>query len=217
MFLKVKNALKRIKTEISRNLFRLKHIFHPLKYPRNPDNKVYIHLGCGEINSSEFINVDSRFFPHIHHVGGVNSLPFFKNDFADLIYASHILEHIPMNKLEDILLEWRRVLKSGGILRIGVPDFDTILQIYKDNDNDINFIWRPLMGGQDYDKNFHFAVFNKKYLSAILTKCGFTNIRTWEKSKIQNHNFDDWTSIDYKINGIVYPISLNIEAIKQIE
>ena len=78
MFLKIKNVLKRIKVKISRNYFRIKYIFHPLNYPRNLDNKVYIHLGCGEINSPEFINVDGRFFPHIHHVSEVNNLSFLK-------------------------------------------------------------------------------------------------------------------------------------------
>jgi predicted SAM-dependent methyltransferase len=214
MLLKVKNIIKRIKNHFLQKYYSVKHKISSPKYPKNIDNKVYIHLGCGEINSPEFINVDGRFFPHIHHISDVNNLPFFKNDFADLIYASHILEHVPMIKQEEILLEWRRILKIGGTLRIGVPDFDTILKIYKDNGNDINLIWKPLMGGQDYEKNFHFAVFNKNYLSAILTKCGFHDIRTWEKSKIKNHDFNDWTSSKYEVNHKNYNISLNIEATK---
>ena len=214
MLLKAKNIINRIIKHSLTEYYRIFYNISPPKYPKNKDNKVYIHLGCGEINSPEFINVDGRFFPHIHHVSDVNSLPFFKNDFADLIYASHILEHVPMIKQENILLEWKRVLKVGGTLRIGVPDFDTILQIYEENGNDINLIWKPLMGGQEYEKNFHFAVFNKKYLSAILTKCGFHDIRTWEKSKIKNHDFDDWTSSKYEVNNKNYKISLNIEAIK---
>ncbi len=214
MLLKIRNMFKKIKTKIIRNYFKLKHKISPLNYPQNPDDKVYIHLGCGEINSPEFINVDGRFFPHIHHVSEVNNLSFFNNDFADLIYASHILEHIAMSSLEDVLIEWKRVLKMGGTLRIGVPDFDTILQIYKENKNDINSIWQPLMGGQEYDKNFHFAVFNKNFLINILTKCGYRKVKTWDVVTVKNHNFDDWTSLNYEVNGKIYPISLNIEAIK---
>lgn len=214
MLLKIRNIFKRIKTELIRNYFKLKNKISPLNYPKNPDDKVYIHLGCGEINSPEFINVDGRFFPHIHHVSEVNNLSFFNNDFADLIYASHILEHIPMINLEFTVLEWKRVLKVGGILRIGVPDFDTILQIYNDNNCNINFIWRPLLGGQEYGKNFHFAVFNKNFLTEILKQCGFQNIRTWEAEKVKNHNFEDWTSLKYEVNGKIYQISLNIEATK---
>ena len=214
MSLKIKNLLKKITTEILRNYFKIIYNVFPRHYPQNPGNKVYIHLGCGEINSPEFINVDGRFFPHIHHRSGVNNLPFFKNDFADLIYASHVLEHTPMIKLEKILLEWKRVLKVGGTLRIGVPDFDAILRIYNDNNNDVNLIWRPLMGGQEYNENYHFAVFNENFLADLLRNCGFTDIRTWEPGKVENHNFDDWTSLKYEVNGKIYPISLNIEATK---
>lgn len=211
---KIKNIFKRIKIKTLKTYFRLIRKVYPLKYPQNVDSKIYIHLGCGEVNSPEFINVDGRFFPHIHHISEVNNLPFFKNDFADLIYASHILEHIPVINLEDTLLEWKRILKVGGTLRIGVPDFDTILQIYKDNNNDIKSIWKPLMGGQEYKKNYHFSVFNKNYLTELLIKCGFSNIQLWEPERVKNHNINDWTSMKYEVNGKIYPISLNIEASK---
>ena len=214
MLLKIKNKLKKVTKVILQNYSRIIYKISPLHYPQNSGNKVYIHLGCGEINSPEFINVDGRFFPHIHHRSGVNKLPFFRDNFADLIYASHVLEHTPMINLETILLEWKRVLKVGGTLRIGVPNFDTILRIYNDNNNDINLIWRPLMGGQEYRENFHFSVFNKNFLAQLLVKCGFNNVRNWEPGEVANHNFDDWTSLKYEINGKIYPISLNIEATK---
>lgn len=194
--------------------FRIKYKFVRPAYPKNPDNKVLVHLGCGEINSPEFINIDTRYFSHIHHVHDVCNLPFFKANFADLIYTSHTLEHVPIPQLKEVLLEWRRVLKKGGVLRIGVPNFDTILSIYKDNNNSIDAIWRPLMGGQDYLQNFHFAVFNKNYLEKLLKECGFEVIREWNPNEVDYHNFEDWTSVKYEVNGKTYPISLNLEATK---
>jgi predicted SAM-dependent methyltransferase len=214
MIEKIKYYFTKIHFFVLQIFYRIKLFLLPKHYPNNSDSKVLIHLGCGEINSPEFINVDGRFFPHIHHVSEINRLPFFKNDFADLIYASHILEHIPMVKLEIVLLEWKRVLKYGGILRIGVPDFDTIIKIYKDNQNDINAIWQPLMGGQEYMKNFHYAVFNLKFITDLLIKCGFRNVNLWDPEKVEYHKFNDWTSLKYEVKGIVYPLSLNVEAIK---
>ncbi len=64
-------------------------------------------------------------------------------------------------------------IKKGWDFTYWRPRFYCILQVYKDNKNDINSIWQPLMGGQEYDKNFHFAVFNKNFLINILTKCGY--------------------------------------------
>ena len=209
----IKTTVKKIVLRLSYFIMYVRLKIFPAKYPVNTENKIYIHLGCGEVNSPEFINVDSRPFAHIHHVSNVTKLHFFKDGFADLIYASHILEHLRMSELETILLEWKRVLKKGGLLRLGVPDFDTILKIYSDNNNLIESVWRPLLGGQDYPENFHFAVFNKEYLSELLLKVGFTKVREWDPNNVDHHNFDDWTSIDYVVNKKVYKISLNIEAI----
>lgn len=205
---------KKILIELKIHYYKFKFIFIKPAYPVNQDSKVHIHLGCGEINSPEYINVDSRPFPHIHHIHDVCELSIFKNEFADLIYASHTLEHVSMLKLTQVLCEWKRVLKKGGILRIGVPNFDTISNIYKDNNHNIEAIWMPLMGGQEYPNNFHYAVFNNNYLTGLLLKCGFTEVREWDPEFVDNHKFDDWTSAKYEVNGKIYPISLNLEAVK---
>lgn len=210
----MKEKLKKIINVVISTFYYIQlHLFKK-KYPLNPNNRVYIHLGCGEINSSGFINVDKRPFSHIHHVHDVTYLPFLKENFADLIYASHILEHLPVNKLESVLLEWKRVLKKGGVLRLGVPNFDTILAIYKDNYDSIESIWQPLLGGQDYPENFHYSIFNQKYLTELLRKVGFSEVKEWNAKEVNNHNFYDWTSVKYEINKKEYLISLNLEAIK---
>ena len=38
------------------------------------------------------------------------------------VFTSHMFEHIPHVKLEEILLEFNRVLENDGILRILTPD-----------------------------------------------------------------------------------------------
>jgi predicted SAM-dependent methyltransferase len=200
--------------ELKIHYYKFKFIFFKPAYPVNHDSRTYIHLGCGEINSPEYINVDSRPFPHIHHQHDVCELSIFKDEFADLIYTSHTLEHVSMLKLTQVLYEWKRVLKKGGILRIGVPNFDAIINIYKDNNQNIDAIWMPLMGGQEYPNNFHYAVFNKNYLTGLLLKCGFSEVSEWNPVVVENHNFEDWTSVKYEVNGKIYPISLNLEAVK---
>jgi len=211
---KLKRLILNILKAFILQLYKIKRILFPYKYPDNPNNEVLIHLGCGEINSPEFINVDSRFFKHIHHIGKVQFLPFFKNDFADLIYTSHTLEHIPVTELHGTLSEWKRVLKPNGTLRISVPDFDKIISIYNDNENSIDSIWKPLLGGQEYKENSHYAIFNKSYLTKLLLDAGFKNVRVWDPDKVSHHNFTDWASILLEINNKKYPISLNLEAVK---
>ncbi|MHB8904519.1 MAG: class I SAM-dependent methyltransferase [Melioribacteraceae bacterium] len=210
----MRKVVKHITNKIYNIFYFIKNILIPYQYPKNQNGEIFIHLGCGEINSKEFINVDSRFFPHIHHISQVQKLPFFPDNYADLIYTSHTLEHIQMLDIKDVLVEWKRVLKPGGILRISVPDFDKILTVYTSNDNSIEVIWKPLMGGQEYKENSHYSVFNYNYLEKMLIGSGFQEIRNWDPAKVKNHNFDDWSSSYLEINDVKYPISLNIEAIK---
>src|SRR5439155_19849097 len=54
----------------------------------------------------------------------------FANDSASAIYASHILEHLYLEKGRALLGECLRVLAGGGVLRIVVPDVHSIVREY---------------------------------------------------------------------------------------
>lgn len=190
---------------------RTKRLIRPPKLPQNPDGKVLIHLGCGEVNDSRYINVDGLPFPHVHYVSRVEKLPMFPANYADLIYACHTLEHISHLETLNVLREWRRILKIGGILRLSLPDFDKILDIYNSQNKNMESIELPLMGGQEYIYNFHKAMFNEKYLKKILTEIGFKEVRTWDPATAQYYYFNDWAKRFIKNR---YPVSLNIEATK---
>jgi len=191
----------------------LKRNIRPPQLPVNDDRKTLLHLGCGPINAHGFINIDAQPLPHVHYVSDVFPLRMFPSDCADLIYASHILEHFPWVKTREVLKEWRRVLKPGGVLRLGVPDFEVLLDIYKDT-NDLGEIRGPLMGGQSDQYNFHYAVFDERSLTQLLNNAGFDEIRSWDPTKAYGHSFQDTTSNIWDINGKSYAISLNLEAIK---
>lgn len=192
----------------------MKRLFVRPQLPKNRDGKILIHLGCGDIASPEFINIDARPAPHVHYVRDVTDLSIFPDNYADLVYACHLLEHIRRDKLRKTLWEWRRILKTGGVLRLSVPDFDALLVIYRACDNDIDSIVAPLMGGQDYAENIHYSVFNLKYLSRFLTEVGFRSVRRWGPEQVDYHNFEDWASKTIERHGKNYRVSLNVEAVK---
>ena len=193
--------------EVRRELF-------PPKLPKMENNKIYIHLGCGPINAPGFMNVDFLPYSHIHYIQKIEDMSIFHDEYADLIYASHVLEHISHNDIKNVLREWFRVLKKSGVLRISVPDFEKIINIYLSEGRDIKAIIGPLMGGQDNTYNFHKSVFDEEYLRGLLLLIGFTEVRIWEPEKVEMHSFEDWASRPIKVNGREYPISLNIEAVK---
>ncbi len=190
---------------------RIDRLLHLPKLPVNADGKVLIHLGCGDQNDPRYINVDSIPFRHAHYVHDVTELPMFRDNFADLVYASHTLEHISYKYSLETVQEWHRVLKPGGTLRIGVPDFDKIISIYNSEKHNMERIEGPLMGGQNYKYNFHYAMFNQAHLTNVLEKAGFKDVRVWDPKTAEYYTFTDWAS---KLLYDTYPLSLNLEATK---
>ncbi|GEM_PF-1304815 len=53
---------------------------------------------------------------------------------CDVIFCSHMFEHIPHVRLEEILLEFNRVLMKDGVVRILSPDLRKIAKAYVDRD-----------------------------------------------------------------------------------
>lgn len=211
---KYRSLWNKVKLEIQTTYGKLKRQIKRPSFPQLEDRKVNLHLGCGSINHSKFINIDGLPGPHIHYIREINNLAPFKEDSVNLIYACHCLEHFSYIKVSDVLGEWFRVLKDGGILRLSVPNFDLLLDIYRENGNDISTIIGPLMGGQNYKFNFHMTVFNQSSLQNILINTGFKQVREWQPGSSELTTFNDFSVHKVLINGKYYPVSLNLEAIK---
>lgn len=64
----------------------------------------------------------------VHHNVAVG-MPFFDNS-VDYVYSSHMFEHLSKEDAKKVLREIYRVLKKGGIVRICVPDFESIISLY---------------------------------------------------------------------------------------
>jgi len=45
------------------------------------------------------------------------------DNYADIVFNSECLEHFPWREYPKVLAEWCRIVKSGGIIRVEVPDF----------------------------------------------------------------------------------------------
>lgn len=211
MLKNLRELRRSLKVQLS---FAKRRLTKPL-LPQNSDGKVLVHIGCGAKKSPEFINVDARPFGHVHIVtDNIASLPDFGDGTVDLVYMCHILEHVKRNDLQNVLLEMKRVLKHGGVLRLSVPDFDRLMDVYNASNKNIGAISHQLMGGQDHEYNVHYSVFNHKRLEQLLKEAGFTKVRTWDPDNCQYHNFKDKASRKATVNGKEIMISLNLEAIK---
>ena len=56
----------------------------------------------------------------VHHVTDADNLFFAEDESLDFVCSSHVTEHIA-NPLKAIA-EWKRVIKKGGVIYVGVPD-----------------------------------------------------------------------------------------------
>jgi SAM-dependent methyltransferase len=193
---------------------KIKRIFVAQPIPAVADGRLNLHLGCGKVDHKKFINIDGYPFPHVHYVQSIDKLPQFKDGSVDLIYASHCLEHFIYIQTKSVLEEWYRVLKRGAVLRLSVPDFDKLVEIYQLHNHDPDVILNQLMGGQDNRYNFHLTALNNVNLSKLLLSVGFTNVRGWLPGTDDLTTFDDFSIYKKEIAGKYYEISLNIEAVK---
>jgi predicted SAM-dependent methyltransferase len=180
-----------------------------------------LNLGCGNKKIYGFINVDGRQEVNPDVVCDISEISKKFKD-VELIYASHVVEHFPFKPSQfykttyyDLLKDWHKSLKTGGILRISVPDFEQICKYYIYT-SDLKVLRTLLNGGQKYDFDFHFSCWDFETLKDELEKIGFKNIKKYDWKKTEHSFVDDYSQAYLphmdKINGKL--MSLNIEAEK---
>jgi predicted SAM-dependent methyltransferase len=134
-----------------------------------------LNLGGGGHNPDGFVEVDRQSGQEIY------PLPF-GDGVADVIRASHCLEHFSHKVVGDVVKEWVRVLKPGGVLRIAVPDFRKIALWYAQGRNDLP-LQLYLMGGQTDENDYHKTIFEHGLLKQVMEDAGLENIRHWTSGR----------------------------------
>ena len=66
-------------------------------------------------------------------LGDADNIPL-ENSTCETVFCSHVIEHIPNYKFEKVLLEFNRVLKKDGIVRILSPDLFLLAKSYVEKD-----------------------------------------------------------------------------------
>lgn len=135
-------------------------------------------------------NIEFAEFCRRHGVRYANAVSRIPHPDAtvDVIYSSHMIEHLDRREARQFLSECRRVLKPGGVLRIVVPDlrvtvndyvakgnadiFLDHLQLALDKPHGLKRRLRHLLVG---DRNHHW-LYDKKSISRLLTANGFDEV-----------------------------------------
>tara|TARA_R100000152_G_C6761141_1_gene185241 strand:+ start:164 stop:715 length:552 start_codon:yes stop_codon:yes gene_type:complete len=179
-----------------------------------------LHLGCGPRYLEGFIHVDKDNLPHIDYPDtDIGDLSMFEDNSVDLIYTCGSFEYYDREEAVNVLNEWCRILKKGGNLKISVPNFSSIVEVYqKHGDVDGIGILGPLYGKWQIQDNkflYHKTVYDKKSLSKLLIKQGFSDIKSYIAEDFLPKDYDDY-SLAYvphmDKNGI--QMHLNLECTK---
>lgn len=134
--------------------------------------KLRLNLGSGDRPIEGYINIDFRKECNPDVVCDVRELPYEDNSVEKII-AYDLLEHFGRLETETILLEWYRVLKSGGQMIIKTPNVDTIIDAYKTHQIPFDEFIRKMYGGQDFDGNYHYTGFCPENIKQLLERVGF--------------------------------------------
>jgi predicted SAM-dependent methyltransferase len=89
-----------------------------------------LNLGCGQRFHPEWVNLDLHpADPSVQRWDVQKALPFSDGTF-DVVYHSHVLEHLSKLDAPLFLRECRRVLKADRVIRVVVPDLERIAELY---------------------------------------------------------------------------------------
>lgn len=167
------------------------------------DERKILEIGPGTVDAA------SRIFPGADTLDGEVGTPTFKtswgaeplpiaDDSYDLVFASHVLEHVAWYRVVSALREVCRILKPGGEFEVYVPDFDYIVKCYAQkrcgdgwrvfNDDGDFMTWvngRIFTYGPDatelrssvrpIPQTHHRTVFNCDYLRRRVLQAGFVD------------------------------------------
>jgi len=104
-------------------------------YMRPEGRGIKLHLGCGDYWFDGYINIDLGVFGGTDMLWDLNKGLPFQNETVEIIELYDVLEHFGKEEAERLVDEFKRVLIPKGKVRLSVPDIETVVEVFKD-DND---------------------------------------------------------------------------------
>jgi len=178
---------------------------------------VYVHFGCGMTAPNEWINYDVsptlriqkvpligwyirkrssiRFPSNVRYGDIIKGLPGIEKGTCDLIYCSHVLEHLCLQDFKLALENTFTLLKPGGVFRCVIPDLELYVKNYLERINSgdqlasCQFMKDAHIGLESRPKSIkeiivnqfgnsrHLWMWDKNSLKFELVNAGFSSVR----------------------------------------
>lgn len=137
-----------------------------------------LHIGCGRRQLSGWDNFDLPGKPADIH-GDARALPI--SDYSyDTVMAIHVFEHFYRHEAQDVLREWRRVLKPGGTLILEIPCLDKVLLWFTQDPIPVNMTLWALYGDprthKDGEPALHKWCYSAQEMADMCNLAGFSSV-----------------------------------------
>ncbi|MEP6749374.1 MAG: methyltransferase domain-containing protein [Bacteroidota bacterium] len=187
---------------------------------------IKLNLGCGSVRPEGWINTDSSLNANLQKIPlvgktitrqfnkvvyddsnmvymNLNKRWKYADNSVDIVYASHLFEHLSLSAAQLFLSESYRVLQTGGVIRLVVPDLYKIckryIAEYESGDKEdptefimwainmhregqygakIGFLKKTVLEGQGYPHQHKF-MYDEKSLGKKIKEAGFKDVRSF--------------------------------------
>jgi predicted SAM-dependent methyltransferase len=195
----------------------LPRLWHRLRKTARFHNS-FVNIGCGKNYVPGMINVDSNIFRKKDLWLDITLGFPFPDGSMHGIYSSHMIEHLNLAKVRELLAECNRILKPGGRIRLVVPSLEYAIDAYTRHDADAFPDWPEKLssfGGRFNNlmlcANQHRVLFDFSFLSELLVEAGFSEISR-ETASISRYFKPEHLSFESDPALVRY--SLYVEAVK---
>jgi predicted SAM-dependent methyltransferase len=148
---------------------------------RLTDSPLRLHLGSAAAVKQGWVNIDLVGHRVDLAWNLLRPLPF-PSAAADAVFHEHVLEHFSFPDALRVLQECFRVLRPGGVLRVGVPDGGAYAHAYTEGGAGIIEEARPgrptamIAVAEVFYNHGHRSVYDLETLSLFMSAAGFGDI-----------------------------------------
>lgn len=109
---------------------------------------------------------------------------------ADFVYTSHFLEHLFKKDAERLLTDCHRALKSGGIIRVCVPDLAYAVSLYIACEKEKMLKNYFFVDDKDSFLARHKYMYDFELLKSLLEKTGFSQVARYDYRQGETPDID---------------------------
>src|SRR5205809_658336 len=157
-------------------------LYHPAAGACSMGEIRRLHWGCGASVAPGWINSDVLEGKSVDVVADIRKGLPLESDSFGYIVSHHALIDLGIYEQVPALQELRRVLRPGGVLRLGLPDLDVLIAAYQRGDRDVFLIddWETISGNFITHMlwyNITKTPFTFEFAQELLSKAGFREIQ----------------------------------------